>query len=108
MPVHPKRSSNHLLPANAEAGPSIDEVSDSDQFIHAATSSKRYYSGPEGRTGRACCMSDDDTDTSDMPGIREYSHPRRGMFPGSSYMRVVPGVGSVRSATTDGRKGSNE
>ena len=53
-------------------------------------------------------MSDDDTDTSDMPGIREYSHPRRGMFPGSSYMRVVPGVGSVRSATTDGRKGSNE
>ena len=54
-------------------------------------------------------MSDDDIDTSgDMPGIREYSHPRRGMFPGSSYMRVVPGVGSVRGATTDGRKGSDE
>ena len=43
MPVHPKRSSNHLLPANAEVGPSIDEVSDSDQFLHAAISLKRYY-----------------------------------------------------------------
>ena len=42
VPVHPKRSSNHLLPANAEVGPSIDEVSDSDQFLHAAIRLKRY------------------------------------------------------------------
>ena len=43
MPVHPKRSSNHLLPANAEVGLSIDEVSDSDQFLHAAIRLKRYW-----------------------------------------------------------------
>ena len=35
-------------------------------------------------------MSDDDIDTSDIPEIREFSNPRRGMFVGSPNRRAVP------------------
>ena len=35
-------------------------------------------------------MSDDDIDTSDIPEIREFSNPHRGMFAGSPNRRTVP------------------
>ena len=35
-------------------------------------------------------MSDEDIDTSDIPEIREFSDPRRGMFAGSPNRRAVP------------------
>ena len=35
-------------------------------------------------------MADDDIDTSDIPEIREFSNPRRGVFSGSPNRRAVP------------------
>ena len=35
-------------------------------------------------------MSDDDIDTSDIPEIREFSNPHRGMYSGSPNRRAVP------------------
>ena len=35
-------------------------------------------------------MSEDDIDTSDIPEIREFYNPRRGLFAGSPNRRAVP------------------
>ena len=35
-------------------------------------------------------MSEDDTDTSDIPEIMEFSNPHRGMFSGSPNIRAIP------------------
>ena len=36
-------------------------------------------------------MSDDDIDTSDIPEIREFTNPRRGLFACPPNMRILPG-----------------
>ena len=47
MPVYPERSSDHLLPSNANDGLSIDQVSDYDRCLHAYVRPKRYESEPQ-------------------------------------------------------------
>ena len=42
VPMYPERSSDHMLPSNANDGLSIDHVSDFDQFLHADIRPKRY------------------------------------------------------------------
>ena len=38
-------------------------------------------------------MADEDIDTSDIPEIKEFSNPRRGMFSGSPNRKAKPKVG---------------
>lgn len=46
-------------------------------------------------------MSDDDIDTSDIPEVREFSNPRRGVFSGSPNIRAVPGRLTTPSESPD-------
>ena len=46
-------------------------------------------------------MSDEDIDTSDIPEIREFSNPHRGMFSGSPNRRAVPKRETAQSKPLD-------
>ena len=50
---------------------------------------------------RLAAMSDEDIDTSDIPEIREFSNPRRGVFSGSPNVKAQPTGGNELSRQPD-------
>ena len=46
-------------------------------------------------------MSDEDIDTSDIPEVKEFSNPRRGVYSGSPNRRAVPKPGAVQRKPLD-------